>query len=505
MLRANPTALALALCALVGACDGDSSGDGARGRECGGDAQCGALSCVADIDAEPEDLAPLALVCGDASDAGAAGEPCEQEEDCEHGVCLLAGACARPCRDEDDCSEAERCQAAFARRGPDALQSLSACVAATDLPGRVSVERERLRDALEPPSARVDLDPVDADATTLYVLEHLDDNWPDGVECRPALCVRTLRTRDPAPVELFDSGIDYAAADAPLNPVATGAHQHPAVVMLPAGAASALSDAGYRLELALEHPGDLQLTRLSAAASSGGRLDLNVFYLGALDWAPEGDRGPPLLADALAVVDEIFAPAEIAIGGVRQIAVPGELPMIGTAFPDGDEAQGFAVLQPRFGVYVELPGLFRLSAGAGNAAINLFFVQEIEPLVAGGEPEAQAGGIPGPLGMHGTGASGIAISTDMMEGDAQMLGRTLAHEIAHFLGLFHTSERDGSVYEPLEDTPECRPEQDLDGDGLSAADCADHGGDNLMFWAKTTGTELSAEQRAVLKRALILR
>jgi hypothetical protein len=177
----------------------------------------------------------------------------------------------------------------------------------------------------------------------------------------------------------------------------------------------------------------------------------------------------------------------------------------GAAFPEGDSAQGFSTLQLRFGVYVELPHLFRLSAGAHNTAINLFFVSDIASRTPGAEPEALSGGIPGPLGMHGTGASGIAISTDMMAGSPAMLGRTLAHEIAHYLGLFHTSEADGRVYEPLSDTPECRLDRDSDGDGrLSIADCQGFGAENLMFWAKTTGTELSAEQRAVLRRALVL-
>ena len=85
--------------------------------------------------------------------------------------------------------------------------------------------------------------------------------------------------------------------------------------------------------------------------------------------------------------------------------------------------------------------------------------------------------------MHGTGGSGIAIATDMMAGDPARMGRTLAHELAHFLGLFHTSEADGRVYDALEDTPECRLEDDGDGDGLDPADCESLGADNLMFWS----------------------
>jgi hypothetical protein len=504
MLRPLPTALTAALCLLAAsACDGDGPAPSPRGEACESDRDCGALTCVADLATEPEDLAPLPLACGAASEAGEPGEPCKQDGDCDRGVCLLAGACARPCQRARDCGDLERCQPVFARRGPDALQAVSACVAVADVPASATVERREIEDALAPPTSHIDLDAVDGAETVLHVLEHGDEQWPNDGDCRPALCVRALRTRDSAPVELFDADLDYAQADAPRNPVAIGTHLHPVVVLLPIGSPSALSPAGYSVELQTARRGNLRVTRLTSGAD-GGRLDLNVFYLGALNWQPEGDRGPALLADALEIVDDILGQADIFVGELRQIAVPGELPALGTVFPDGDAAQGFTVLQPRFGVYMELPGLFRLSAGAANPAINLFFVQEIEPLAPGGEPEAQAGGIPGPLAMHGTGASGIAISTDMMAGNAEMLGRTLAHEIAHYLGLFHTSEQNGAVYEPLADTPECGLDQDAGEDGLSVADCEGHGADNLMFWAKTTGTVLTEQQRGVLRRALVL-
>jgi len=489
-------------CALLAlACNGDPS-DGPRGAACADDRDCERLSCVADAEAAAEDLSPLALVCGTPGAGGPPRSRCEQPSDCDRGVCLLAGSCAEPCADDQACADDERCQAVFARNAADALQSLSACVRRVDLPDSVSVQSQVQSAALEPPVTEIELAAAEEAGATLYVLERLTDTWPDGERCR-TLCPRSLYTRDDAPVELFSADADYAIDAAPLNPVATGDHVHPSVVMLPIGSADVLSPAGYALELEVEQADELRVTRLSGA-TSGRRLDLNAFYVGARDLQPEGDRGPPLIADALAVVDEILAQADISVGELRQIDVPGELPLRGTAFPDGDGMQGFAELQLRFGVYVELPGLFRLSAGAGNPAVNLFFVRDIAPRSADGEPEAEAGGIPGPLGMHGTGASGIAIATDMMAGEPQMLGRTLAHEIAHYLGLFHTSEADGSVYDPLDDTPECRPEQDRDGDRLSVADCQDHGADNLMFWAKTSGTLLTPQQIAVLQRALIL-
>lgn len=503
-VRCGPgLSIALALANALAACNGDDA-DGPAGAACARAGDCGALACVADREADAEDLAPLPLVCGSAAEGGDPGEACEEAGDCALGICLLAGACARPCEAAGDCGERERCATAFARRDGGALQPLSACVAVANLPDSASVAIEVREGALEPAANAIELEPVASDETALYVLESSEDRWPEGVRCRPPLCARALRTRDRTPVTLFDASLDYGRAPAPSNPVAIGDHLIAPVVMLPIGSRDVLSDAGYTIDLGAENEGDLLVTRLSGAGG-GQRLDLNVFYVGARDFAPQGDRGPPLLAEALDVVDEILGQADIFIGDVRQIEVTGSLPMVGTAYPEGDATQGFAVMRVRFGVYVELPGLFRLSAGAGNSAINLFFLADIHARgSADGEPEAEAGGIPGPLGMHGTGSSGIAIATDMMAGAPTELGRTLAHEIAHYLGLFHTSEADGSVFDPLSDTPECRRDQALNGDRLDVEDCLGAGAENLMFWAKTTGTVLTEQQRAVLRRALIL-
>jgi hypothetical protein len=179
--------------------------------------------------------------------------------------------------------------------------------------------------------------------------------------------------------------------------------------------------------------------------------------------------------------------------------------MRGTYFPMGDQSMGFTVLQIRYGTHVELPGLFRLSAGAPFGGVSLFLLADIEPKSQGAEPYAEAGGIPGAPGMNGTAGSGIALSANMMFDDPEGFGRTLAHELAHYLGLFHTSEQDGRVLDDLDDTAECRLDRDDGGDGLDVADCQDHGADNLMFWATGSGTALSPQQRARIAESPILR
>ncbi|MGD8862355.1 MAG: hypothetical protein PVI30_20250 [Myxococcales bacterium] len=489
---------------LLAGCEQEGGVDTARGTACTTDADCGELACVADPDTPPEDLSDLPLVCDTLTDAAALGGACEVDADCGRGVCLLAGGCAgAPCESDADCDAIGRCQTVFARTGGEALQRLRACVAQHDLPPEADVQLRVEAGALSGERDAVTLAAPEADTTTTYVLEHLSPNWPEGVLCRPPLCVAALRTGGSDGEVLFDAAADYAREPPPRVPVARGDHVDPAVIRVGAEAAAELSDAGLETELDSEVAGDLRVTRI--AGGGGRRLDLNVFYLGGLAWEPDGDRGPPLLADALERVDEILGQADIVVGEVRQIAVPGQLPMTGLAFPEGDQAAGFQTIMVRFGVYAELPELFRLSAGAGNSAINLFFVQDLLPRSGDGEPEAEAGGIPGPPGMQGTGGSGIAIATDMMAGDADALGRTLAHELAHYLGLFHTSEADGRVLDNLEDTPECRPSADIDGDGLGVQDCAGLGADNLMFWAKTDDTTLTPQQREVLRSSPLLR
>jgi hypothetical protein len=450
----------------------------------------------------PADLAPLQLACGTPGDGGEDADACDDADDCARGICLLAGACAPPCASDSDCSAVQRCAAVFARTSEDGLASLNACVAICDLGRTAIVESEVLPEAIREGEAELELEPLAGDGVTFAVLEHLDPDWP-GTICRPPLCLEQLVTRGDSPITLFDAAEDYASAPPPLVPVASGDHVSPLVLQLPADDAPAFSADGYLARLRSERAGDLRVTRISG--DGGLQLDLNVFYVGALELRPEGDRGPELLAQALDRVDEILGQADIVIGEVRQIAVRGALPMRGTYFRNGDGAQGFTMLKVRYGSYVELPGLFQLSAGAGNRAINLFLLSDIAPLVAGSEPEAEAGGIPGPPAMHGTAGSGIAVAVDMMAGNPGAFGRTLAHEIAHYLGLFHVSEADGTVLDNLDDTPECRGEQDHGGNGLDAQDCAEHGANNLMFWAKAPGITLSEQQRAVLRSNPILR
>ena len=125
-----------------------------------------------------------------------------------------------------------------------------------------------------------------------------------------------------------------------------------------------------------------------------------------------------------------------------------------------------------------------------------------------------AAGIPGPNGIPGTAASGVMVSVDThLDGDGEtlltdLMGETMAHEVGHQLGLFHTTEDTGTEHDPIGDTPECDVEYDLDGDGeLTAEECEAAGGRNFMFWtsAEFAQFEMSPIQAMVLRDSVIAR
>ncbi|MFT5685126.1 MAG: hypothetical protein ACI8RZ_006075 [Myxococcota bacterium] len=120
----------------------------------------------------------------------------------------------------------------------------------------------------------------------------------------------------------------------------------------------------------------------------------------------------------------------------------------------------------------------------------------------------QTGGLPGPLLSTDRAAVGISwlmnagLDAVFSEDETQMLSETIAHEVAHYLGLMHPVQFDENVnvvaFDALDDTPWCS----------DYYDCENDLGDNLMYpfarcwWESECDTlvELTGDQATVMRR-----
>ena len=75
-------------------------------------------------------------------------------------------------------------------------------------------------------------------------------------------------------------------------------------------------------------------------------------------------------------------------------------------------------------------------------------------------------GPPGTATIGGTSKSGMAVTSLDLADNPAYVAQILAHEGAHFMGLFHTTEKDGGTHDPISDTEQCT--SDDDGDGVVA-------------------------------------
>lgn len=241
-------------------------------------------------------------------------------------------------------------------------------------------------------------------------------------------------------------------------------------------------------------------------------------------------RGHPGQVDCGSVVrssstgDEVTVPVEIVIVGLDVL----DPPLDASTAPDDADLQAAlaqlvaewasAGLTPQFRYrdhdgdpVVEISDddtsrfndLLRTTDPDQPKLLSVFLVEEIVNTSQGGATIlGLSAGPPGAAGLHGTSKSGMIVTAADLRSDAASVGKILAHEGGHFLGLNHTSEKDGARHDPLDDTPECRTEDDADANGVvNTAECAGKGAENVMWWTLTSGTaSFSADQGWVARR-----
>ncbi|HET6612989.1 MAG TPA: hypothetical protein VFG83_13420 [Kofleriaceae bacterium] len=94
----------------------------------------------------------------------------------------------------------------------------------------------------------------------------------------------------------------------------------------------------------------------------------------------------------------------------------------------------------------------------GSARAGSVHIVIVRSLGEGG-PAGYSMGLPGPFGADLPNSAVIISSLAYVDSDGFVdldgLSTTLAHEMGHHLGLYHTSEENGLLHDPIDDTPEC--------------------------------------------------
>lgn len=452
----------------------DTAGD------CRRDADCG-QSDVCSLGRPTSDGEPARLTCQPPTALDEGVEPpeavdgaCRQASDCDNGLCSLTGACVRACETAEDCAVGYFCSPVHVRsdRG---LHPVGGCVRshAFSADVRVSVADPVVVSARF--GTNLSTPPLTGTALAFQ-----------SPEC--GRLVEVLQVTDRAGAGTLYDVDDLFAGRVTPNPVATFGSF--VAALLPNNPVLDVGSQGYNLTLISDEDTEVR-TAYARREGVSEILDLNLFLVGGGDFGPDD----PELASVLDRVDERFAAHGFRLGTRRYVEVSGalrerfEVLDVEVVVDDDGTLQDVRI--------EDLEPMFRLSAGLEYGGVNLFFVRGM------GDVLGVSGGIPGSLGLHGTAYSGVALAVDVVGLPA--LDSVIAHELSHQLGLFHTSELDGFVVEPLQDTPSCGPERDTDENGvLSPAECQGYGSDNLMFWAGT-GAELSPQQVQVLRSSPVLR
>jgi hypothetical protein len=223
-------------------------------------------------------------------------------------------------------------------------------------------------------------------------------------------------------------------------------------------------------------------------STPGTTIDLNVYLVGLNGVDASSAPNDPDFEATMDEFDRIYQQVGLELGEINYIDVTG------------DAATEYSIVRSQRAVQELVATSTRPSGGYDEAlSANLFFVRGME---LGGAIGVSMG-LPGPAGLHGTPASGVVFTSEYMgrtfpdrftnsdvDGN-KFTGLIIAHEVGHYLGLFHTTEQQGRGSDPLADTPEC--------DGRDfPSDCPDL--NNLMFPLAGKGhTDVSPGQTFMMK------
>jgi|GEM_PF-4023721 len=194
-------------------------------------------------------------------------------------------------------------------------------------------------------------------------------------------------------------------------------------------------------------------------------LNVNIWPVG-IDVANSDGELKEEFQESLQVFKDLYTTAGITIGDVEiQNLTEDEIKQYGVINSLDEFYEMFLITEK---VQNDYPNIF---------LINGFDADGLEGVLG------ISSHIPGPPGVKGTKHSGVAVSMQYYENYPRITGYTMAHELGHWLGLFHTSEATGRFFDPLDDTKECSHLNDSNGDRyVDPLECSNLDASNVMFW-----------------------
>jgi hypothetical protein len=480
---------------ITGRCEGARHRPGAVGAACAVAGDCASGLCLSDADSEGAFPGGTCL-----ADCTADGErqPCPGGGVCtgvdEDGgktfICLGGCTTSVDCRPEYACSAQPgasspgvclpRCTHFACDPGTSCDASIGLCVQGTTpaIPGPPLVDRQDLGTVgLGPHAADVRRVVVDVPAgTASFTL--VATPLTAGVRIWP------VSVKAPDGELLFDADSPESAFLA-----APATQAGPYGLLFPNSPRLTVVPGAYQIALGASPGAQVKIDVLykrQEAIAPGGTLPLVFWFPQQSYLNAQTAASDEAFQYALGTMAAIYATAGIRLGTVTYLDLPAPA------------AQELAVIESDD----QLEPLFAHANRFDRPALHFFMIDHFN-LEGRAGLLGKAGGLPGPAAFPGLARGGVAVALAYLHESPRVFAETMAHEGAHYLGLYHTSERNGRAFDPLPDTPECPASADTDGDGLvDDRECAGLGGDNLMFWSSALRPQahLTDDQRFVLLR-----